>query len=179
MLEQLDRERPDCCELVDGDIVRKSLRYRLLVRPLRASRPTKALTSDSTSYHIIICGTLLFGFSLFMLSLSQPEQYYQVSISFQLLALRLTMIIGIPGTRNSQQYSNRYDLYTCPCYRVALFQAQKTVRIGCICGGKEFREFVTMILTVASGICYWRRIASDHAQPAVPWSDRIPQRRPR
>ncbi|KAF8352020.1 major facilitator superfamily domain-containing protein [Amanita rubescens] len=32
-------------------------------------------------YPIIICGTLLFSFSLFMLSLSRPEQYYQVFLA--------------------------------------------------------------------------------------------------
>lgn len=45
----------------------------------------KILNCDLTSYHIIICGVLLFGFSLFMLSLSQPEQYYQVSVTFVFL----------------------------------------------------------------------------------------------
>ncbi|KAF8701693.1 hypothetical protein AX14_000339, partial [Amanita brunnescens Koide BX004] len=32
-------------------------------------------------YHIVIGGALLFGFSLFMLSLSQPGQYYQVFLA--------------------------------------------------------------------------------------------------
>lgn len=30
------------------------------------------------SYHLMIGGALLFEFCLFMISISQPEQYYQV-----------------------------------------------------------------------------------------------------
>ena len=45
----------------------------------------KDLICDPTSYLIAIYGALLFGFSLFVLS--QPEQYYQVSVEFVLLLL--------------------------------------------------------------------------------------------
>lgn len=39
------------------------------------------LSLTTSSYHLMIGGAVLFIFSLFMLSLAQPGQYYQVSTS--------------------------------------------------------------------------------------------------
>ncbi|KAF8351994.1 major facilitator superfamily domain-containing protein [Amanita rubescens] len=58
-------------------------------------------------YHIIICGTLLFAFSLFMLSLSQPEQYYQVFLAQGIANSIAIGMIYIPALAIVSHYFRR------------------------------------------------------------------------
>ncbi|KAF8625089.1 hypothetical protein AX15_005568 [Amanita polypyramis BW_CC] len=58
-------------------------------------------------YHIIISGTMLFSFSLFMLSLSHPQQYYQVFLAQGLGNSIAIGMLTIPGFAIVSHYFKR------------------------------------------------------------------------
>ncbi|KAK2460860.1 hypothetical protein APHAL10511_007330 [Amanita phalloides] len=58
-------------------------------------------------YHINTCGSLLFGFSLFMLSLSHPGQYYQVVLAQGLANSIAIGILYVPSIAIVSHYFKR------------------------------------------------------------------------
>lgn len=79
---QLDRERPALSHVRPGRAGRERVRLRLLVRRgsnvnhLPATNPRRR-----PSHHVQITGSVVLVFSIFMLSLVQQDQYYQVFLA--------------------------------------------------------------------------------------------------
>jgi hypothetical protein len=78
---QLDRECTALPRFIPRISVRKSFRYRLFVSSFPDSMfKLHQLTKNSHSYVLMIGGTALAVFCLFMLSITHAGQYYQVSL---------------------------------------------------------------------------------------------------
>lgn len=77
----------------------------------------------SDSYHLMIGGFILFEFCLFMISISKPEQYYQVIGLYHLHSCAVSFDTSevIVGSRTWDGYSNRNHVYSSAWSRITLF----------------------------------------------------------
>ena len=107
---QMDRGLGNCAPILSGISYRDGLRRRLFVC---RNHPVSGLHIQiPRSHQLLIGGSVIYCFSLFMLSIAKPQHYYQVHPFFLPRSSLTHACPGIPRTRCRHGYWARNDV--CP-----------------------------------------------------------------
>jgi hypothetical protein len=125
------------------------------------------------SYHMLISGSLLFVFCLFMLSLAQPEQYYQVGIHLRENGIHSNPPFqGFPCPRYRPRPCHRNMLCTKSSYCLSIL-------LSPTCSGDGNIGFSTLFASerfasnLLLGRCIWWSCSPNHAQQTFQWACRV------
>lgn len=102
---QLDRQPPALPHVRPGRPRRPCVRQRILVSRVSSDARNPQLSSlPRSSHHVEIGGAVLYVFSIFMLSLTQQDHYYQVSGSTPVRRRRLLNCMIVPRSFSPRQW---------------------------------------------------------------------------